>query len=135
MFYGKEIDMWSLGCIVFMLLGGYAPFYACQTYTLFERISRGIFKFHPQYWDGISPAAKDLITGLFAVDGAKRLTIDQALGHEWFKQDFQFPNDVTLSSLEAFKEQYNVADDATTTKRSISARDPSPLMLDDGNRI
>lgn len=90
-FYGKEVDMWSLGCIVYMLLGGYAPFYDCKALPLFDKIKQGIYKFHPEYWDSVSEGPKDLISKLFVVDGDKRLTIDQALKHEWFQESYVFP--------------------------------------------
>ncbi|CAM9341730.1 unnamed protein product, partial [Laminaria digitata] len=50
---------------------------------LFQKIKRGKFSFHPQYWDPISTGAKELIRGMLTVDPAERITAAQALQHPW----------------------------------------------------
>jgi len=81
--YGKEVDMWSVGVITYILLCGYPPFYDEDQASLFETIIRGHFEFHAEYWGGVSESAKDLIRKLLTVDPKKRLTAKEALQHPW----------------------------------------------------
>uniref|UniRef100_A0A061SDZ9 Calcium/calmodulin-dependent protein kinase I n=1 Tax=Tetraselmis sp. GSL018 TaxID=582737 RepID=A0A061SDZ9_9CHLO len=81
--YGIEVDMWSAGIVLFILLGGYPPFYDESEPRLFAAIQKGKFGFEDEVWDEISDLAKDLIRKLIVVDPKKRLTADEALRHPW----------------------------------------------------
>ena len=81
--YGKAVDVWSLGVIIYILLCGYPPFYNTNQAQLFKTIRAGKFVFDSPYWDPISGDAKDLISGCLTVDHEKRLKIDQVLEHPW----------------------------------------------------
>eukprot|EP00732_Lithocolla_globosa_P005531 Lithocolla_globosa_v1_NODE_5785_length_1184_cov_15.126661.p1 type:complete len:331 gc:universal NODE_5785_length_1184_cov_15.126661:1140-148(-) len=81
--YGKEVDMWSVGVITYILLCGYPPFYDEDQATLFEMIIGGKYDFHKDYWSDISDSAKDLIKKLLTVDPRNRLTATGALAHPW----------------------------------------------------
>jgi len=85
--YDKEVDMWSAGVILYILLCGYPPFFSENEPDLFELITKVEFEFHPKYWSHISEEAKDLISKLLLKDPKKRLTAVQALEHPWFKND------------------------------------------------
>lgn len=84
--YGKPVDMWSFGVILYILLGGYPPFHDENQKRLFNKIRNGDYQFHPEYWGGVSEEAKDLIRGLLTVDMKRRLTVDQALAHPWLQR-------------------------------------------------
>jgi len=81
--YGLECDMWSVGVIIFVLLGGYPPFDDDNQTVLFQLIARGEFEFHDEFWADISDAAKDMIRRLLCVDAAKRCSAEEALQHPW----------------------------------------------------
>jgi len=81
--YGKECDLWSAGIILFILLGGYPPFYDSSEPRLFRKIREGKYDMNDPVWKEVSPEAKDLIAALLCVDPAKRLTVDQVLEHPW----------------------------------------------------
>lgn len=85
--YGTQCDMWSLGCIVYILLGGYSPFDEPNQNMLFDKIVAGDFTFADQFWSPISEDAKDLIRSLITVDPSRRLTAEEALQHQWMKAD------------------------------------------------
>lgn len=81
--YDEQCDMWSLGVIVYILLGGYSPFEEQSQEVLFKKIRRGEYTFHEEFWGPVSHDAKDLIRKLLIVDPKKRLTASQALKHKW----------------------------------------------------
>jgi calcium/calmodulin-dependent protein kinase I len=81
--YGREVDMWSLGVIAFILLGGYPPFHDDDQNELFRLIRRGKFTFDPAYWGMVSEEAKDCIRCLLTVDRTKRMTAADVKKHPW----------------------------------------------------
>lgn len=85
--YDQRADMWSVGVILYILLGGYPPFIENNQRDLFRKIRRGEYEFHEEYWGTVSHEAKDLISSLLQVDPAMRLTADQALDNPWIRRD------------------------------------------------
>jgi len=81
--YGKEVDMWSIGVIVYILLCGFPPFYGESDAEMFELIKEASFDFPSPYWDKISDSAKDLVKGLLQKNPEKRLDTQAALKHPW----------------------------------------------------
>ena len=81
--YGTKADMWSLGVITYILLGGYPPFIEQNQRELFKKIKKGQYEFHPEYWGGISSGAKDLISKLLTVHPNKRISANDALRSSW----------------------------------------------------
>ena len=75
--------MWSIGVIVYILLGGYPPFIEQNQRDLFRKIRKGQYEFHEEYWGGVSRDAKDMISGLLTVGADKRLTAEGALADKW----------------------------------------------------
>lgn len=83
--YGIECDMWSAGCILYILLCGYTPFYGDDDYELCQNVLKGTFEMDGEEWDEISKEAKNLIKKLICKP-EKRLTAQEALDHKWFKK-------------------------------------------------
>lgn len=81
--YGKEVDLWAVGVITYVLLCGYAPFFSESQQELFDQISNADYTFPEEEWDSISDSAKDFIKKLLVVDPKERMTAEQALQHEW----------------------------------------------------
>merc|ERR1712137_755944 len=80
--YDNTADLWSIGCIMFVMLCGHPPFNADTEEQVFKKVTRGVFVFHGE-WAGISEDAKDLIKELLEMDPSKRITSAQALKHTW----------------------------------------------------
>ncbi|XP_028308128.1 caM kinase-like vesicle-associated, like [Gouania willdenowi] len=89
--YGRPVDCWAVGVIMFILLSGNPPFYDeteeentdLHNRIIFCRIVAGEFEFDSPYWDDISAAAKELVCRLMEVDQMLRITAQDALWHEW----------------------------------------------------
>lgn len=85
--YDQRADMWSVGVILYILLGGYPPFIESTQRELFRKIKRGDYEFHEEYWGTVSKEARNLIKSLLTVDPKKRLTAPQALQNSWIRGD------------------------------------------------
>ncbi|KAI8829827.1 kinase-like domain-containing protein [Chytriomyces cf. hyalinus JEL632] len=81
--YGREVDLWSIGVISYILLCGYPPFYDQNNAVLFRQIMSGRFEFDSPWWDNISKEAKDFIRRLLVLDPKQRYTAKQALAHPY----------------------------------------------------
>jgi serine/threonine protein kinase len=85
--YGKQVDMWSLGTIFFLLLGGYAPFDEPDLCTQYERIAKADYDFDEEYWGHASEEARDFIRKLIVVDPKERMTAEAAVADEWITSE------------------------------------------------
>jgi calcium/calmodulin-dependent protein kinase I len=81
--YDKEVDLWSIGVITYILLCGFPPFYAETVPEVFEQILKAEYDYPEEYWGEISAEGKDFINHLLVVDPKDRLTAKQALKHSW----------------------------------------------------
>ena len=68
-----------------MILASYPPFLHHTALGIKEKIIRGIYEFHPEYWGHISAEAKDFVSRLLTVDVDLRMTAQQALLHPWVR--------------------------------------------------
>ncbi len=77
--------MWAIGVIIYITLGGYAPFRDDNYASMNQNILSGRFRFHKKYWEHVSDEAKDLIQHLLTVDPVQRFTVHQAMSHPWVR--------------------------------------------------
>lgn len=82
--HGKPVDIWSVGVIMYTLLGGYTPFWGEDQASLFDSILSGVYDFEEDYWSNISSYAKDLIDRMLTYDANQRISASEALQHPWF---------------------------------------------------
>jgi len=85
--YGKEVDLWGVGVILYILLCGFPPFYGEDEEEVYDKIQAGAFAYPSPYWDAISSSAKDLINHLLTINPPARYTAEQALAHPWIAGD------------------------------------------------
>jgi serine/threonine protein kinase len=83
--YDERCDIWSTGVVIFVLLGGYAPFEGSST-ELPGIICEGYFNFPSIYWNEISQNATAFIKSLLVVDPDDRATLVDALDSEWLRR-------------------------------------------------
>ena len=84
--YDMSCDMWSAGCMMYILLCGYPPFYGDDNNEILAMVQRGSFDFDGEEWDEIDNAAKDLIKKLITRPET-RLTAGEALQHRWIRKN------------------------------------------------
>ncbi|XP_019777291.1 phosphorylase b kinase gamma catalytic chain, liver/testis isoform isoform X1 [Delphinus delphis] len=84
--YGKEVDLWACGVILFTLLAGSPPFWHRRQILMLRMIMEGQYQFSSPEWDDRSDTVKDLISRLLQVDPEERLTAEQALQHPFFER-------------------------------------------------
>jgi len=151
--YHKAADCWAVGVVMFVMLFGYPPFYACpekygeREHTVIykkikkgfiPKVKRGFGRHFPETLDA-SVEAKELIAMLLKKDVAERLTSTQALDHKWFQQassEFCISAQVTasllsltkaskfkLTILEVFKDIAISPDKRQTLKRTFDGMD------------
>ncbi|XP_059401537.1 calcium/calmodulin-dependent protein kinase type II subunit beta-like isoform X38 [Carassius carassius] len=84
--YGKPVDIWACGVILYILLVGYPPFWDEDQHKLYQQIKAGAYDFPSPEWDTVTPEAKNLINQMLTINPAKRITAQEALKHPWVCQ-------------------------------------------------
>nr|GMD17746.1 calcium-dependent protein kinase 8-like [Ipomoea batatas] len=103
--YGQEVDIWSAGVILYILLCGVPPFWAETEQGVAQAIIRSVVDFKRDPWPKISDNAKDLVKKMLNPDADQRLTAQQVLGKTFSK--FKF-NSNTGETVKARLKQFSV---------------------------
>ncbi|XP_063590977.1 phosphorylase b kinase gamma catalytic chain, skeletal muscle/heart isoform-like isoform X1 [Penaeus indicus] len=83
--YGHPVDLWACGVIMYTLLVGCPPFWHRKQMVMIRNIMEGKYSFQSPEWDDITDAPKDLISKLLVVEPSKRITVQEALAHDFFQ--------------------------------------------------
>jgi len=84
--YGKPVDIWACGVILYILLVGYPPFWDEDQHRLYAQIKAGAYDYPSPEWDTVTPEAKNLINQMLTVNPSKRIRAEEALKHPWICQ-------------------------------------------------
>ena len=95
--HSYEVDIWSLGVIIYTLIIGKPPFETRDVKTTYKRIKMNAYTFPENAI--ISEAAKNLIGQILVLDPGKRPTLDQILTHDFFNQGTSIPKLLPTSTL------------------------------------
>ncbi|CAH8355836.1 unnamed protein product [Eruca vesicaria subsp. sativa] len=142
--YGPEVDVWSAGVILYILLCGVPPFWAETEQGVALAILRGVLDFKRDPWSQISESAKSLVKQMLNPDPTKRLTAQQVLDHPWIQNAKKAPNvplgDIVRSRLKQFsmmnrlkKKALRVIAEHLSIKEVEVIRDMFTLMDDDND--
>ncbi|XP_063984788.1 calcium/calmodulin-dependent protein kinase type II alpha chain isoform X22 [Diachasmimorpha longicaudata] len=84
--YGKPVDIWACGVILYILLVGYPPFWDEDQHRLYSQIKAGAYDYPSPEWDTVTPEARNLINQMLTVNPTRRITASEALRHPWICQ-------------------------------------------------
>eukprot|EP00262_Sarcandra_glabra_P012600 TRINITY_DN327_c0_g1_i4.p1 TRINITY_DN327_c0_g1~~TRINITY_DN327_c0_g1_i4.p1 ORF type:complete len:528 (-),score=86.13 TRINITY_DN327_c0_g1_i4:399-1982(-) len=106
--YGPEVDVWSAGVILYILLCGVPPFWAETEQGVAQAIIRSVIDFKRDPWPKVSDNAKDLVKRMLDPDPKKRLTAQEVLEHPWLQNAKKAPNVPLGETVKARLKQFSV---------------------------
>jgi len=115
--YGREIDFWSAGAMMYMLLSATPPFEGDTDQEIVQKVAKGKFSFTGPRWESIMPETKNLVGYFMEKDPEARLSATLALSHPFIKSARVRDSAVLFSkakaglynSLENFKNKRPIA--------------------------
>ena len=90
--YNKEVDIWSMGIILYYMLCGHLPFKGSKEVIIAEKIVNDELEFDEEEWEVRSKRVRELIVSCLKKEPEERITIDDFLNHPWFKKNLKSKN-------------------------------------------
>uniref|UniRef100_A0A8C8EIT1 calcium/calmodulin-dependent protein kinase n=1 Tax=Oncorhynchus tshawytscha TaxID=74940 RepID=A0A8C8EIT1_ONCTS len=131
--YGKPVDIWACGVILYILLVGYPPFWDEDQHKLYQQIKAGAYDFPSPEWDSVTPEAKNLINQMLTINPAKRITAQEALKHPWVSQRSTVASMMhrqeTVECLKKFNARRKLKPNSTRNSTVTSPKGTPPAAL------
>ncbi|XP_038726178.1 calcium-dependent protein kinase 8-like [Tripterygium wilfordii] len=106
--YGPEVDVWSAGVILYILLCGVPPFWAETEQGVAQAIIRSVIDFKRDPWPKVSDNAKDLVKKMLDPDPRRRLSAQEVIDHPWLQNAKKAPNVSLGETVRARLKQFSV---------------------------
>ncbi|CAK9157185.1 unnamed protein product [Ilex paraguariensis] len=106
--YGPEVDVWSAGVILYILLCGVPPFWAETEQGVAQSIIRSVVDLKRDPWPMVSDNAKDLVKKMLNPDPKQRLTAQEVLDHPWLQNAKKAPNVSLGETVRARLKQFSM---------------------------
>ena len=122
--YGKEVDMWGLGLLLYILIAGKMPFNGRNSSELFKEIREKELIFEPTFlWSRVSDNCRNFVKQLFQKDPDDRMTADAAVQHEWLSPDFmaELKSSQSLNESKIHVRKFRVREKFKTAILSVAA--------------
>lgn len=128
--YSSLVDIWSLGCLVYVLLTSHLPFNGKTQVQMFQKIKQGEYHESPLNSYNVSAEGRDFLLACLQVDPRQRMTADQALQHRWLSSVDSGPAELqkVLSLSQSQSQQSRKIDNGIPITASMSKMDDD-LML------
>ncbi|KAH7388609.1 serine/threonine protein kinase-like protein Kin1 [Pyrenochaeta sp. MPI-SDFR-AT-0127] len=84
---GPEVDVWSFGIVLYVLVCGKVPFDDQSMPQLHAKIKKG----HVDYPPWLSAECRNLIHKMLQTDPTQRLTLSEIMSHPWLTKGFNSP--------------------------------------------
>ncbi|XP_057666394.1 ovarian-specific serine/threonine-protein kinase Lok-like [Diorhabda carinulata] len=126
--YNRQVDVWSLGVILFYMIGKRLPFKSPDRCLMEKCIITGSYKMEGDDWNQIGPSAKDLVGKMLTVKPEKRITVSDILKHPWLSNDLKMQfrvNEIYQQHLESTEKIILEYDSEPQLKRFRSSSDES----------
>ncbi|KAK4382290.1 Calcium-dependent protein kinase [Sesamum angolense] len=125
--YGPEVDVWSAGVILYILLCGIPPFWAETEQGVAQAIIRSVVDFKRDPWPKVSDKAKDLVKKMLNPDPKQRPTAQEVLDHPWLQNAKSAPNvslviaeHLSVEEVAGIKEGFQLMDTGNKGKIDIN---------------
>jgi len=92
--YGRPVDIWAMGVILYILLSGIHPFQIADEDLMLDNIQAAKWDWVGPNWPKISGDAKDLVRSMLTKAAHDRYTITQCLTHKWLTSDMKEVEDL-----------------------------------------
>lgn len=133
--YSSLVDIWSLGCLVYVLLTSHLPFNGKTQTQMFQKIKKGEFHESPLNSYKISKEGREFLTGCLQVNPRLRWTAEEALKHTWLKNVDNYSQDVisqdsqkVISLSQSQSQQMRKIENGLHINASLSKLDDDIMM-------
>lgn len=128
--YSSLVDIWSLGCLVYVLLTQHLPFNGKNQAQMFQKIKEGAFHEAPLHAYEVSSAGREFLKACLQVDPRQRMSAQEALKHEWIAKVYDEESQLqkVLSLSQSQSQQLRKIDNGLSLGMSMSRIDEDVMV-------